>query len=180
MAKKGMKSGSRLQGRTAVVEFESGPVAIDDWRRRLLSQALTTCRKTKGGTMPPLDGSMLLTGRLVGATKFACSLPNALNLLHREEARQFDVMNGTGGYGDAGHGRCHSGVSHFENHHHAGAIGSPPVHRDKLAPGGCKHFFNRRLAVAVGVFPHRVKGLRCIICRQTEQHGPPPSKFCCG
>jgi hypothetical protein len=90
----------------------------------------------KGGKMPPPDGSLLLTGRLVGATNFACSLPKALNLIHREEARQFDVMNGTSGYSDTGYSRCHCGVSHVENHHHTGTIGSPPVHRDKLAPGG--------------------------------------------
>src|SRR5438874_13532641 len=39
------------------------------------------------------DGSLLLTGWLVGAAKLARSLPNALNLLHREEARQPDVLD---------------------------------------------------------------------------------------
>ena len=82
------------------------------------------------------DGSLLLTGRLVGVTNFACSLPKALNLIHREEARQLDVMNGTSGYSDTGYSGRHCGVSHVENHHHTGTIGSPPVHRDKLAPGG--------------------------------------------
>src|SRR5216684_1221414 len=117
------------------------------------------------------DGSLLLTGRLVGAANFARSLPKALNLLHREEARQFDVMNGTSGHSDTGYSRCHCGVSHVENHHHTGTIGGPPVHRDKLTPGGRKQLFNCRLAVGVGVFPHRVQCLRCIICRETEQHG---------
>ncbi len=79
----------------------------------------------KGGKMPPPDGSLLLTGRLIGATNFACPLPKALNLIHREEARQFDVMNGTSGYSNTGYSRCHCRVSHVENHHHTGTIGSP-------------------------------------------------------
>src|SRR5207245_4092217 len=78
----------------------------------------------KGGKMPPPDGSLLLTGRLIGATNFACPLPKALNLIHREEARQFDVMNGTSGYSNTRYSRCHCGVSHVENHHHTGTIGS--------------------------------------------------------
>ena len=94
------------------------------------------CPNEEGRQDAALDGSLLLTGRLVGVTNFARSLPKALNLIHREEARQFDVMNGTSGYSDTGYSRCHCGVSHVENHHHTGTIGSPPVHRDKLAPGG--------------------------------------------
>ena len=127
--------------------------------------------------MPPPDGLLLLTGWLVGAANLPRLLPKASNLLHREEARQLDVLNGTSGYGNAGYSGCHCGVSYVENHHRTGTIGSPTVHRDKLAPGGCKQLFNCRLAVRVGVFPHRVQGLRCIICRQTEQHGRRPPKF---
>src|SRR5512133_1700871 len=90
----------------------------------------------KGGKMPPPDCSLLLTGWLVGAANLPRLLPKAGHLLHREEARQLDVLNGTSGYGDAGYSRCHCGVSHVENHHRTGTIGSPTVHRDKLAPGG--------------------------------------------
>ena len=54
---------------------------------------------------------LLLTGWLVGAANLPRLLPDAGDLLHCEEARHLDVLNGTGGYSDTGDSGCHSGVS---------------------------------------------------------------------
>src|SRR5215212_2388926 len=97
-------------------------------RKATLLRRAASCR-------PPMP-RLLLTRWLVSSANLPCLLSNAGNLLHCEEARQFDILNSASGYSDAGHSRCHCGISHVENHHHAGTIGSPPVHRDKLTAGG--------------------------------------------
>jgi hypothetical protein len=70
----------------------------------LLSACRTASRSTPGRSRRrevgavglPSGSRLLLTGGLVGAVDLPRLLPNAGNLLHREQARQLDVLYGTG------------------------------------------------------------------------------------
>ena len=104
--------------------------------RRILSDAearATVPKRCEGRRNTAPRGALSLTGGLCRR----CELPGLFantGVPHREQARQLDVLDGTGGYSNTGDGWRHGGVGDIKITITPGPLAVRPVHGDEFSP----------------------------------------------